>query len=176
MKKDFFYNFNQDWCNLYPCYYDDRLLIIFDLIIISILPCLLILFFNITLLIRVVWMKNIRLNRIVQWRKYRKMTIQLLSISTLFILFYLPLMIYYLLYIFQWLSLVINPQIELYLTFIAYFSILFLPFVTLFSLHNDYWRNQWRKLIRFIRTHRSNVHPIVIDNSNAIELRRVRTS
>lgn len=155
----FSYNYNQDWCNFSPCYYNNKFLSLYDLIIHSILPCLLIVLFSLILFIRIIWKRNIRLNRIIQWKKYHQMIKQLLSISLLFILFNLPLMIYYFLYILQYLSDDINPQIELYLTYLTYFSVLLLPFVILFSLSINFWK----KLLDFIRRQRLKIYPAIIE-------------
>ncbi|CAF1031272.1 unnamed protein product [Adineta ricciae] len=53
------------------------------------LPVTLIIILNIALLFRVLWQKS-RLNRSVEWRKQRKMTIQLLSASILYFIFMGP--------------------------------------------------------------------------------------
>ena len=53
------------------------------------IPTFLIIILNIGLLLRVIWQKA-RMNRSVQWRKQRKMIIQLLSISILYFIFMGP--------------------------------------------------------------------------------------
>ena len=61
----------------------------YDTICHHIIPTCIIAIFSIGLLIRVLWQKS-RMNRSIQWRQQRKMTIQLLSISILYLLFNLP--------------------------------------------------------------------------------------
>ena len=52
-------------------------------------PILVILLFSFLLLMRVVWQKH-RAHQSLRWRKHRKMTLQLLSISVLYLFFLLP--------------------------------------------------------------------------------------
>jgi hypothetical protein len=61
----------------------------YDSICHQILPSFTVAIFSIALLIRVVWQKH-QLNRSIQWRQQRKMVIQLLSISALYLFFNLP--------------------------------------------------------------------------------------
>ncbi|CAF1459343.1 unnamed protein product [Adineta steineri] len=159
-EQQFIYDYTQAWCALCPCYYNNNLSTIVDITINSILPCLLIALFSIVLLIHTIWIKNIRLKRVVQWKQYRKMIIQLFSISSLFIIFNSPLMLYYLLYILQYVPLDVDPQIGVYLNFLSYFSTLFLPFSILFSLSHGCFQNEWKKFRKYFRKHRANVHPI----------------
>ncbi len=61
----------------------------YDTICHQIIPTLIIVIFSISLLIRVLRRKT-RLNRLIEWRQQRKMTIQLLSISALYFLLNFP--------------------------------------------------------------------------------------
>ena len=58
----------------------------FELIFNGFLPCCLIAIFSIALLIRVCWQKK-QMGRQMTWKKNRKMTVQLLGISTTFLAF-----------------------------------------------------------------------------------------
>jgi hypothetical protein len=60
-----------------PCAFDKTMLGIWDLIVHQVIPTFIIVIFCTALLLRVVLQKR-RMNQPVQWRKYRKMTIQLL--------------------------------------------------------------------------------------------------
>ncbi|CAF0799336.1 unnamed protein product [Adineta ricciae] len=60
-----------------------------DLIVHELIPTLIISFFSIGLLLRVVLQKT-RMRQSLQWRKHRKMTVQLLSISVIYMLFNIP--------------------------------------------------------------------------------------
>ena len=113
------------------CAYGIRTLAMLDGIINGDLPTFLITIFNILLVIRVVQQKR-RIHQHVQWRKHRRLTIQLLSCSALFIVFNLPLVC---IYIAQALGVPYGAtgQFELFLYFMAYFIILWMPFVCLGS-------------------------------------------
>lgn len=72
-----------------PCLYDNVFVITWDLICHQIIPTIIIVTFSIALLVRVLYQKA-SLRRKIQWRKQRKMTIQLLSIAVLYQLFNFP--------------------------------------------------------------------------------------
>ena len=61
-----------------PCLYNSHALNLWESIVHQIIPNTIIVVFNIVLLVRILW------------RKYRKMTIQLLSISLLYLIFFCP--------------------------------------------------------------------------------------
>jgi hypothetical protein len=63
-----------------------------ETIVHEIFPVVIIVVFSIALLVRVLWQRH-RIRQPIQWRKYRKMAIQLLSISLLYFIFYLPYML-----------------------------------------------------------------------------------
>ncbi len=69
-----------------PCVVDKTIIGKYDLVCHQILPTFTIVIFSILLFIRVVHKKS-RVNRSISWRKQRKMAIQLLSISILYIFF-----------------------------------------------------------------------------------------
>jgi hypothetical protein len=155
----FSYDFSQPWCNLGLCFMTYRYLPTVDLFFNAILPCLLVAFFSVALLVRTVWSKHIRSHQSIRWRRYRKMTIQLLSISSIFLLFNLPFMFYYTLIDFQYIPSDVDPQIELYLNYIGYFSTLLLPFVIFLSIPNEACSHRWETWVKFVRRHRPKVHP-----------------
>lgn len=72
-----------------PCIYLNPIFSQWDLISHQIIPTFLIIIFSMGLLVRVLWQKT-RLRRSIQWRKQRKLTIQVLSISILYLLFQFP--------------------------------------------------------------------------------------
>ena len=123
--------FDQDWC-LYPCYYNDGQLAIYDTIINSILPTPLIVLFCILLLIRVIHHKH-TLQQAFGWRKYRSMIIQLFSICALFLLFNLPMTCLVLAHVFG-LPLDSTGQLNYYTYFLYHYVSLLMPFVCLLSL------------------------------------------
>jgi hypothetical protein len=126
------YAYNLPVCNAYPCYQDNSILGIWDFSVNNLLPGFLVAFISIALLIRVIRKKQ-SLNQQIQWSKYRKMTIQLLSISILNIIFILPLNLLSLAYLCG-LPQEYGAQIELYFYFAGYLFIFLIPFVSLASL------------------------------------------
>jgi hypothetical protein len=72
-----------------PCAFDKTALGTWDLIRHQIVPILIIVISCIVLVLRVIKQKT-RMRRSIHWRKYRKMTIQLLSISTIYMIFNAP--------------------------------------------------------------------------------------
>jgi hypothetical protein len=74
---------------LAPCIYDNVFFISWDLSCHQTIPTVIIVIFSIALLIRILYQKA-HLRRKIQWRKQRKMTIQLLSITVLYQLFNFP--------------------------------------------------------------------------------------
>lgn len=108
-----------------------KTLILFDILVNAILPSLLITMFNILLFARVIKQKQ-RLRQQVQWHKYRRIIIQLVSCSLLFLLFNLPLLSIGLAQVFG-LPYGATGQFELFIYFLAYFIVLWMPFVCLGS-------------------------------------------
>ncbi|CAF1403179.1 unnamed protein product [Adineta steineri] len=72
-----------------PCVYGNKVLAMWELLAHQVIPTLIIVIFSISLIIRALQQKQ-RVNQRIQWRKYRKMTIQLLSISALYLAFNSP--------------------------------------------------------------------------------------
>lgn len=71
------------------CIYDNVEYFKWDTVAHQLVPALIIIIFSIGLLVRVIAHK-IRIHQPVQWRKYQKMTVQLLSIVLIYCIFYLP--------------------------------------------------------------------------------------
>lgn len=72
-----------------PCMLFTSIIGRYDAICHQIIPTFTIAVFSLALLVRVLWLKS-RMNRGIQWRQQKKMVIQLLSISTLYLLFNFP--------------------------------------------------------------------------------------
>ena len=124
-------DYDQPWCE-YPCYYDERSLVMYDTIVNCIIPILLIIIFNILLVLRYINQKQ-RLQGVIRWRQCRKMVIQLLLISSLYLIFYLPLLILIAAHLFG-IPAEIGADAELYAYFFSYFIPLLSPYVCLASL------------------------------------------
>ncbi|CAF3864813.1 unnamed protein product [Rotaria sp. Silwood1] len=130
------FDYTQGWC-LFPCFlFAYNILLLYDTLINGVLPSLLISVFNILLFIRVIKQKQ-RLRQQIQWKKYRRMIIQLMSCSALFLLFNLPLKAFAVAYAFG-LPYGTTGQFELFIYFISNFTTLWMPFVCLGS-SPDIW-------------------------------------
>ncbi|CAM2725153.1 unnamed protein product [Rotaria socialis] len=125
------YDYSQPWCS-YPCYLSDFALSTYDVMVNTILPIILTIVFSIALLVRIIYQKY-RLRRPIQWRRYRRMTIQLLSIASLYVFIVLPVPILIFAHLCG-LPREVGSEVELYTYFLCYFIPLLLPYVCLGSL------------------------------------------
>lgn len=154
----YLFDFQAGWCNYQPCYYNDEFLSLYDTLMNAAIPCLLIALFSIILVLRILWTKYIRFHRPIEWKKYRKMTIQLVLIALFFLLFNLPLLIYDLMDTCGSLPIDINDQIFPYFFFAANFSVLLLPFVISFSLPKKIWSKQWETIKQIVRQGQNRIY------------------
>lgn len=138
LTSEFSYNYHrpmcaelEKWIKLYPG------LSIWNLIINELLPTPIIVIFSLALLVRVMRHKH-RVGLPILWRKQRKMTIQLFSISILFCLVNLPPI---LLHTSRWIrdetDLPGNRHAQVYLSYLTYYQSIFLPFVCTISLFKN---------------------------------------
>lgn len=137
------YEYTLPICNAYPCYQADEFLGMWEFIVNNIVPSLLVAFGSMALLVRVVQQKR-RLNQRVQWRKQRKMTIQLISLSALNIVFNIPLNLVALAHLCG-LPESYGAEAQHYFYFSCYFLIFFFPFVCLMS-YSDLWTKVKQKV------------------------------
>lgn len=86
------FDYTQMWC-FGACYVYQYIIGTIDWMISSVVPVLLTVIFNIVLILRVIYQKY-KMQRGRTWRTTRKLAIQLLSISFLFLAIYLPLIIF----------------------------------------------------------------------------------
>jgi hypothetical protein len=121
------YDYNMPFCNADPCYENYTFVRLWDLIANTILPGFLEPLASIALIIRVIRRKQ-QLSQGVQWRKHRKMVIQLMAVSILNTSIIAPLNILQLAYLFG-LQSDYGIQVESYFYFFAYFIPLFIPFI-----------------------------------------------
>ncbi|CAF1178132.1 unnamed protein product [Adineta ricciae] len=103
-----------------------------DFIVDQLLPILIIVIFSIALFIRVLKQKQ-RMCRTIHWRKHRKMTIQLLSISFVYLIILLPYAIVYIIRL-SGLKNAFSNEFYAYTVFFSYFILLLFPFVCALSL------------------------------------------
>jgi hypothetical protein len=139
-------DYNAQLCGFFPCILvNTPFIALWDAIVHNTIPILLICLFNVTLITRVVWHKY-KLHQPIRWRRYRKLTIQLLIISSWYLLIHLPMMLGVCLL----LTGSNNPIIIAmgpYFAYLSYHCILFMPFVCLISLWKDIRPFQQRRAI-----------------------------
>ncbi len=106
--------------------------VMWEAIVHQILPVVSVIVFSIALVVRVLWQKH-RVRQPIQWRKHRKMTIQVLSISFLYLIFFFPLTWIFLM---NWygVSHDISNNFAQYAAFLSYYVVLLVPFSCLISL------------------------------------------
>ena len=80
---------------LTSCLKDDPRFVSFETLFNQVIPVLIILIFATLLVLRVVWQKY-RFGRIIQWRRHRKMIVQSISVSVLYLICIFPLAVVYL--------------------------------------------------------------------------------
>ena len=127
--ENFFYS---DMICVYFCLYDVYEFYMWQTIAHQIIPNFIIVVFSIALLARVIWQK-FKLHQPIHWRKHRKMTVQLLSISLLYLVFSFPFILVTLLYLCG-LPYRIYGSFIVYADFFSYFIVLLFPFVCALSL------------------------------------------
>lgn len=136
---------------------------IYDLLLHGLLPTPVITVASIGLLVRVVRQKRRLLGRI-EWQKQRKMTIQLLSVSCLFIVINLP-PIFLQILIITGLGNDLVGLIEAswILGYLTYYQSILIPFVCLFPLLSSL-RTTWKKIFRspvhLLNRHTAKVTPL----------------
>lgn len=125
------FDYEQAWCGS-PCYYDDTVLAAYDSVVNAMLPTLLIAIFSIALVVRFIRQRR-RVQRTLQWRKHRRMVVQLVLTSSLHLLFDLPVLILITAHLCG-LPRDVGAEAQLYAYFLTYFIPLLLPYVCLAGL------------------------------------------
>ena len=152
------YDYRLPVCNDFPCYLDHPILGIIDSIVNNILPVIIIVLFNFILVIRVYCQKR-RLRQQNLWRKQRKMTIQLLCSSVLFLVPNMPLNIFILARLCG-LKEDVDVNAQIYFDFLCYFVTFLYPFICLASVSELRKKINWRRLFWFEQRHLiATVHP-----------------
>jgi hypothetical protein len=114
------------------CLFDAGFFSIYDTVVDEVLPVFLIVIFSIALLVRVLWQKY-RIRQPIEWRKQRKMTIQLLSISFLYFVCLFPFtLVDFMLVCGFPVENIVN--FREYALFLHFFMTLFFPFICILSL------------------------------------------
>ena len=145
------YDFTLPTCGAYPCYMTINWLFMWDAAVHGVISTFLSVLFNVGLFVAILRQKC-RHRR--NWRNYRKMAFQLLSISLLYISLNLPLAIIFLVQSFgypEW-----GVQIQAYLFFFTGLLQYLLPFVCL-----PYASDLWPKIKRFFTRKNRRIVPVV---------------
>ncbi|CAF0965464.1 unnamed protein product [Rotaria sp. Silwood1] len=88
------FNYLEIQCGYNEALFSPQIIAVWDSVVNTILPALIIVIFNIALVFRVLYQKH-RLNQKIKWKNYRKMAIQMLSISSIyFCLYFIPMILY----------------------------------------------------------------------------------
>lgn len=117
----------------------------YNLIVHQLIPTVIILVFSISLLIRILIEKH-RLYRSINWRKQRKLTIELLSISLVYFLFNIPWSTIYLAHYFG-LPRTIGSEFRLYATFFGNYLLLSFSIIICFSVPQIRFSIRQRRII-----------------------------
>ena len=122
------FDYHELECGSNPCYLAITFLAAWELIVNNIIPTLIIAIFNIALFYRIIAQKQ-RLRQPIQWRKHRRMSMQLLSLSAVYLFLNLPMIVIMLIQLVQ----SEDPQVgfgtQLYIFILTYSVTLSLPFV-----------------------------------------------
>ncbi|CAF2140900.1 unnamed protein product [Rotaria magnacalcarata] len=119
-------------CGFPVGYYDVKLVGIWDVLFHDISPVVVMAVFNVVLFFRVILRKR-RWTQLIEWGKYRKMAIQLLSISALYFFLHIPDMILTLA-IFSGAHISFSDVFETYTKFFSTYTTFLLPFASAVSL------------------------------------------
>ncbi|CAF1129605.1 unnamed protein product [Rotaria sp. Silwood1] len=140
-------------CGAMPCYLLDPVIGMWDMMVHGCLSSLIIAIFSIGLLIRII-VRRWQFHRSIHWRKHRKMAIQMLSITVLYLVFNIPMLVITIARLCGLPDSVsaVPQQIALFLT---YFVPLLLPFVCFSTLPE--LRREMKTIVGFYHTHRATV-------------------
>ncbi|CAF1218307.1 unnamed protein product [Adineta steineri] len=148
------WDYNLITCGI-PCYFTINILVQFDFIFDIVFPIIIIMIANLTLVIRVLSRRQA-----VNWRRHRKMVLQLWIVSSLYMGFWLPTTIT------QLIQMTIMPTFMIdqlaTMQFVIYFIPLLLPMICLSALPELV-----KKIMDFIRFRRRNVINVVTFNRDA---------
>jgi hypothetical protein len=167
--REFYYFVN--FCGYSSCIYDSTVFSLYEFITGGLLCSTLIGFGSVFLVLRVVFQKH-RLQQQMQWRKHRKMTIQLLSIASIFFIFYLPLVILGTAYKLG-LPSYIGVEFNLYANFFSSYTEFLLPFACINTLPK--LRTRIKNTCRWFWRRRTNVvAPQQLPIRSAVDSRTLR--
>lgn len=147
------FDFNQVVCGSPLCFYDDSFVGIWDTLVNHMLPTIVIIVASAALFGRILYQKK-RVRQPIRWKKHRKMAIQLLAISVLYLILYIPATLVEFAHLCG-ASEHIGGNFLLYAEFFSYYIYLLFPFVCAGSL--PHLKN---KILRFIPFCQQQIHGI----------------
>ena len=133
------------------CLYDDAVIRGLETFLHNTLPNIVIIVFSFGLLVRVTW-KKYRVHQAMRWRKSRKMTVQLMSISGMYLIVTAPWGLTNFLRLCGWWSKSVT-DLDNYVFFISYYIVFLFPFVALTSLPN--LRTRLKRMVPKLRIRRT---------------------
>ncbi len=128
------YKYDQLLCT-WPCYFGNIILANIDLFFNNYTPLIIIPLFCISIYIRVLYQKRLMRLQIIKWRRDKKLILQLLIISSLYLSMWMPLQICGLINIYWDSAFLVQAQID-YMYLFPYIIHLIYPFIVLFIIHH----------------------------------------
>jgi len=128
------FDYNQVVCGYPLCYYENTSVALWDVVVNDMIPTVIIILCSMTLFGRILYQKK-RIRQPIRWRKYQKMAIQLLSISCLYLILYIPRLLLEFAYRCG-VSKDTGANFDLYAKFFSYCGNVLFPFVCAGSLPN----------------------------------------
>ncbi|CAF1086753.1 unnamed protein product [Adineta steineri] len=149
----------------FPCQFSDVVFGTYEILADAIIPCFTIVISSVALLLRAVWQRY-HMHRQIQWRQYRKMTLQVIIISSIYLIFPFPYMIINFLHVCG-VPAEIGAEFLLRTMFFTYYTLFLFPIISVGSLSE--LREKVKSIIRFRRQRRivgplNNTRPHVTDN------------
>ncbi|CAF3254504.1 unnamed protein product [Rotaria sp. Silwood2] len=160
------YDYSQRFC-LWPCFYMDKILPAIEAIVNVGLPFVIIPIASISLFIRVLWQKRSMQLQAYKWKRDRKMTLQLLSITLLYLILWMPLNMALVINVFWLPDFLIEEQVN-YIYLMPFIVQLLYPFIALLS-YPELWRKNRRILLNTVTAYHTVQH-------NFIRLSRIRNN
>lgn len=147
-----------------PCSYENNVLYTYDSIFNEIMPTFIIVLASSALLLRTLWQKY-RMKQRFQWQRHRVMVIQVLLLSSIFLLFPFP---YFCVLVFQLYGIASDTGAALLSAtmFFTYYALFLFPLVVLGSLPQI--RQRLKKIFEFKRR-RNVIAPVMLTNANGTD-------
>ena len=167
------WSYNQLFCGG-PCFIELSALSAFDWIFHCVVPNVVIILANALLFGRLVWQK-VKRNRPVRWKRQRRLVIQLVFISSLFLILFGPMMVVGVIQI-HWKRETLADIQEKYFYFLPYFTTQLLPFVIAGQLTG--MRREWVNWLHQMKVYgfrRSRIHVSLTTSGRHVTRETLRT-